>query len=271
MYLFQNLTSYDDYLNKYELHNKLGFERDESIEFMTTDVAIRNDLNESVPKSPVYGDLIRLHHLILSRKVTTVLEFGVGMSTVVFNDALKINEKKHGDYVKSHLRNENPFRCYSIDTSEKWINETRERYQTSNVVYHLTNNTMQTFNGRICSLYDNLPNIFPDLIYIDGPCRYYVEGDVRGISSNSASGLPMSADVLAMEHFLAPGTLIVVDGRGANARFIHANLQRRWLYSYVAEYDQHFFELVEEPLGKLNKIQLDYCLGADFYDRVSTS
>lgn len=267
MYLFHNLGSYTDYFYNYNLHDKLDIEPDECIEFSSSDFAIRNDL--STPQAPVCGDLVRLHHLVVTRRVTTVLEFGVGMSTVIFDDALKVNEQEHGDYVKSHFRIQEPFRCYSVDTSEKWLNLTKNKYQTSNVSYHLSKCTMQTFNGRICSMYDSLPNIFPDLIYIDGPCRYYVNGDVRGISSNSDAGLPMLADVLAMEHFLSPGTLIVVDGRSANARFIKANLQRRWLYNYTAEYDQHFFELVEEPLGNLNKIQLDYCLGSEFYRRVS--
>ena len=29
----------------------------------------------------------------------------------------------------------------------------------------------------------------------------------------------MAADILSIEHFLHPGTLIVIDGRTANARF----------------------------------------------------
>ena len=33
----------------------------------------------------------------------------------------------------------------------------------------------------------------------------------------------MAADILAIEHFLVSGTLIVVDGRTANARFLKAN------------------------------------------------
>jgi len=79
----------------------------------------------------------------------------------------------------------------------------------------------------------------------------------------------MSADVLAIEHFLLPGTLIVVDGRTANARFLKTNLQRNWSYYYSKEYDQHYFELTEKPLGVYNKKQIDYCLGKEFHLRVS--
>jgi len=52
--------------------------------------------------------------------------------------------------------------------------------------------------------------------------------------------------------------LIVVDGRTANARFLKSNFQRGWIYSYFPEFDQHFFELVEEPLGPYNKDYLDF-------------
>ena len=74
----------------------------------------------------------------------------------------------------------------------------------------------------------------------------------------------MSADILTIENFLLPGTLIVVDGRTANAIFIKNNLQRDWEYSYSEKFDQHFFELKEKPLGLYNKKQLEYCLGDEW-------
>ncbi len=70
--------------------------------------------------------------------------------------------------------------------------------------------------------------------------------------------MPMSADILKIEHFLKPGTIIVVDGRAANSRFLKANFQRDWKYSYSQLNDQHVFYLSEKPLGKLNKKQLDF-------------
>tara|TARA_B110000263_G_C14781571_1_gene273464 strand:- start:100 stop:474 length:375 start_codon:yes stop_codon:yes gene_type:complete len=123
---------------------------------------------------------------------------------------------------------------------------------------------MSTFNSRICTLYENLPNICPDLIYIDAPDQFSPIGDVRGISTNHPDRLPMAADVLTIEHFLLPGTLIVLDGRTANARFLQTNLQRNWAYHHLSEYDQHFFELKEEPLGIYNQKQIEFCLGKDW-------
>jgi hypothetical protein len=68
----------------------------------------------------------------------------------------------------------------------------------------------------------------------------------------------MAGDILSIEHFLLPGTVIVVDGRTANARFLRTNLQRNWSYSYFEQYDQHVFELTEEPLGAINAKHLDF-------------
>ena len=91
---------------------------------------------------------------------------------------------------------------------------------------------------------------------------------MRGINTNHPDRLPMSADILPIEHFLLRGTLIVVDGRTANARFLKTNLQRNWSYYHEEVFDQHYFELVETPLGIYNKRQIDFCLGDDFYQRI---
>jgi hypothetical protein len=106
---------------------------------------------------------------------------------------------------------------------------------------------MGIFNDRICTFYDNLPNICPDLIYLDAPHQFSVLGKVRGISTRHPDRVPMAADIL-----------IVVDGRTANARFLKANLQRNWKCTSNYNFDQHFFELMEEPLGYINSRQLSF-------------
>jgi hypothetical protein len=117
---------------------------------------------------------------------------------------------------------------------------------------------MTTFNDRICTMYKKLPNICPDFIYLDGPEQYNVNGDIRGISTSHPDRLPMAADILILEPFLLFGTLIVTDGRTANARFLKNNLQMNWEYCHFEEEDIHAFELIEKPLGKINKRQIDF-------------
>ena len=53
------------------------------------------DPNNNVPFPAEFGDLVRLHFLIRERKVINILEFGVGKSTAVFNDALIKNNHEH--------------------------------------------------------------------------------------------------------------------------------------------------------------------------------
>ena len=104
----------------------------------------------------------------------------------------------------------------------------------------------------------NMPNIRPDFIYLDGPDQYSSIGDLRGLHTRHPDRMPMAADILTIEHFLEPGTMILVDGRTANARFLKCNLQRNWDYVFLEKYDQHFFELNETPLGYWNKKAIEF-------------
>ncbi len=221
-------------------------------------------------------DLTRLHYLVRKRKVTTILEFGVGHSTRIFGNALKDNSNKYLSEIKSlgMIRRNNIFECHSIDNSNEWINKCRNEINEDQINYHFfhfTEVAISTFNDRVCTYYQNLPNISPDFIYLDAPHQFYVNGAVRGLSTAHKDRMPMSADILAFEHFLQPGTLICVDGRGANSRFLKTNLQRDWAYFYSEDWDQHFFELQEAPLGIYNKNLINFSLGDDYYKRISQS
>ena len=273
-YLFNDLN-YEDHLRTFPIHSLLGIDLDEYGELCAKQENAPNNnvADHSSPHPPELDDLIRLHHLVLKRKVTTILEFGIGKSTVVLAHALSINEARHGGFVRDELRRNNAFELHSVDNIPKWLEHVRGTLPSSfagtdRVTLHHCPLVMGTFQDRVCTYYDGIPNICPDLIYLDGPDQFSVEGSVRGISTRHKDRMPMVADILAFEHFLTPGTLIVVDGRTANAQFIKCNLQRTWTHTYIPSYDQHFFELTEVPLGVFNKLQIDYCLGSDFYDRV---
>lgn len=216
-----------------------------------------------IPYSPELDDLTRLHFLVRSRRVTTILEFGVGKSTLVFADAIKKNKDEFGEFVKANLRRANPFEIHSVDNVKKWVETCKKSFSRDLIQFtnfHVSPVEMTTFNGRACTMYRKLPNICPDFIYLDGPDQWPVLGNIRGITTQSADRLPMSADILLMEPFLLPGTLIVVDGRTANARFLKNNLQRDWDYTHHTNEDIHTFDLVEKPLGKLNALQISFCL-----------
>ena len=234
---------------------------------------INDTVNPAVtsPYPPDWSDLVRLHRLIVERRATTILEFGVGKSTVIMAHALAVNRRRHGEFVAKNLRRHNCFELHAIDDMPQYVDETRRLLPVdlaAACTLHVSAVSMGTFNGRICSYYDRLPNICPDFVYLDGPSQMNAQGDVRGVSVNHPDRVPMAADLLAIEHFLLPGTMVVIDGRTANARFIRANLQRGWRYSHDEEADVHLFELCERPLGPHNLAQIQFCLGQSWLDRL---
>lgn len=214
---------------------------------------------------PSYSDLARLHRVVRERKVFTVLEFGIGYSTLVMADALT---KNHADWDalrdKPALRNSTPFKLHAVDTETRWIDvvqRTLPKYLAPHVSIQQSGVTAGLFQDRSCHYYDQIPDVVPDLIYLDGP-------DPRAVKTTAGCGtwgnpgkVVMSADVLRMESWLLPGTCVVVDGRTANVRFLRAHLYRNWVASRSDTGDVTVLELQEPPLGQSNQRIMRYCLG----------
>lgn len=187
--------------------------------------------------SAKYNDLIRIHKLILKMKPKDILEFGVGWSTIVMLDAIK----KLGGTSK----------LYSIDASKEWIKKTEKLIPEELkqfIIFHQSNVHITTINGQLCSVYDSLPDIVPDFIYLDGPDPKDVKGDINGLSFKCDKRTVISGDVILMESTLLPNSFILVDGRTNNARFLKRMLLRNWNVNWDAEGDVTTFELDEEPL-----------------------
>ena len=223
--------------------------------------AVSGKLN--IPFPPVAEDLARLHRLIRKRKAFTILEFGSGLSTLVMADALSKNK---ADFLaieeKPELRNRFMFQIFSVESDKQWIEHSQSNFPKhllEHVNFHYSEIKIDTFNGRICHFYDNLPDIVPDFIYLDGPNPKDVKGNVNGMTFQCDERTVMAADLLLMESILLPGTFILVDGRTNNARFLKNNFQRNFEMSWDKDDDVTSFELKEERLGKYN------ILGSDFY------
>ncbi len=97
-------------------------------------------------------------------------------------------------------------------------------------------------------MYDSLPDIVPDFIYLDGPDPKDIKGDINGLSFKCDKRTVMSGDVILMESTLLPNSFILVDGRTNNARFLKRMLLRNWKVNWNVEGDVTTFELDEEPL-----------------------
>ena len=220
------------------------------------------DPHNKTPFLPELDDLSRLHFLATTRKAITILEFGVGYSTLVLADALYKNKQRYNEYVSKNLRYSNPFELHCVDADEDFLKITEEKIpeHLKEIVHlHHSKVIMGKFNDRICTYYKKLPNIRPDLIYLDAPDQFIPEGLVNGITTAHPDKMPMSADILTIEHFLQPGTLILIDGRTANARFLKTNFQRNWIYEHDSIADVNIFELNESPLGIFNEKYLEFC------------
>ena len=208
------------------------------------------DIDGKDPFAPDCDDLIRLHRIIRSRKVLTVLEFGVGWSTIVMADALYRNYLDYFDEIKDRLRRIDPFTLYTVDTEKKYIDITRHnipKHLNKHVKFFDTSAYLTTFNDRICGRLEKIPNVCPDFIYSDGPSFRSIKGEINGTSMDHQDRTIITSDLLVIEPLFLPGTLILFDGQTNNARFHKNNFQRNWEYQHFKREDISIFELVEEP------------------------
>ena len=53
----------------------------------------------------------------------TILEFGLGKSTLVLENALSKNKQKFKNQNFDDVRKKNLFECHSVDNYEYWINQ----------------------------------------------------------------------------------------------------------------------------------------------------
>ena len=230
----------------------------------------KRSINQSIvnePYIPELDDLYNLYQYIIINKRTTILEFGSGWSTLIFSLALKELADKFSAEVKS-LRRNNPFELFVIENEKKYLNVTKNRILKFNkylkiknpirIKYFLSDVEMTTFNGKICTQYKKLPLCNPDFIYLDGPDQFNVKKDINGISTRHKDMMPMVCDILKFEYFYTPGTIIVCDGRAANAKFLKDHFKRNWKYIDDQKNDQHIFRLADPTLGKYNNLQLEF-------------
>ena len=279
IYKYKNYNSIQNFLNKFNLksfnnHNltqdyKNFFELDKIIlhlkNYDNKKDRIPIHLKDVVKNSSIidfdFKDLCRLHWLALSRKTFNILEIGSGFSTVIFSDVCNILS----NYFNKGLpyRVEKKFHIFSLEENKKFLKITKKRIPKDNLKHVsliLAKHKIIYYKGKFASRCLNIPNISPDLIYLDGPSQYFQKKNLDGFNFNNISRFPMSADLLFYEYFFEPGTLIIIDGRTSNARFLKDHFKRNWKYFNDKKGDYHIFELNEKPIGVYNKQKLKFCL-----------
>jgi hypothetical protein len=224
-----------------------------------------NQLRTKEIFKPELQDLYRLYQFIILNKRTTILEFGSGWSSLIFSIALADLKKKYYNNVKN-LRRNNPFELFFLENQKKFLKISKNRITKFNRNNNIKNNNhycfsdvkMTYYNGRISTEYNKLPLCNPDFIYLDGPDQFNIKGKINNISTAHKDMMPMTCDILKIEYFLTPGTIIIIDGRAANAKFLKDHFKRKWIYKNDKKFDQHIFYLNDPVLGKYNKLQLDF-------------
>ena len=78
------------------------------------------------PYPPNLKDLYRLYQFVIINKRTTILEFGSGWSSLIFNMALSENKKKYSNEIKE-LRRNNPFELFVLENKKKYLNKTKKK------------------------------------------------------------------------------------------------------------------------------------------------
>lgn len=207
------------------------------------------------------ADLYSLYLNVRINRVVAILEFGSGWSTLALTKALDENRSSFSRYIDANVRHPNAFTIMTVDCSEKFQELALKRIPSNltntRIIPVVSNARMTVLNGQYCHIFDALPPFTADFVYLDGPDCSQVLGSVGGFSVKFGSeddfyGLPMAADMLLLEPFFWPGTILVTDGRGANASFLKNNFKRNWFYSYDKNLDQHVFKLLDAPFGSIS-------------------
>lgn len=151
-----------------------------------------------------------LYRTVRKRKPSCILEFGSGFSTVMMTQALWENAREPGGH---------PGIIYSLDAEREWAEASTKAMPSHlagfwNIAYAPTEEA--EFQGVPVFRHAGVPDIVPDLIYIDGPA----------LTAERHS----AADALYLEERFCPGLFIIVDGRWKQTKFLREHLKRRYVF-----------------------------------------
>ena len=184
-----------------------------------------------------YLKIANIYNLIRTRKPKVILEFGVGFSTIVLAAALKDNHDRYKQ--KGHL--------HTIDAEQHWLDNTENKMPPElrqYVTFHYSPLKICNLNNQLCSLYESLPNICPNIVFLDGPSPESVKGNINGLSFNDGRPI-VAADILLYESSAPLDFFIFVDGRWRNCNFLRNNLKGKFKHIKKIAQKYQTFEFVE--------------------------
>lgn len=159
---------------------------------------------------PNYMELWYLYSDVRKLQPKTIFEFGSGLSTNIIAAALLRNHQEYG-LVGTLFSFESEKSWF--DASDDWLQPAFKDFVKltySPVVIDLVG-SVKVFR------YTNLPDISPDMVYLDGPS---LTKDVRA-----------AVNVLDIEPKLKKGFWLVIDGRRENALFLEQHFKRNYKHT----------------------------------------
>ena len=160
--------------------------------------------------APDYCDLLLLYEAVRRRRPRTILEFGSGWSTCVLARALADNVAAGGDAGFLH----------SLESDRDWAAVTVASMPAELSGYYACVHSPAVeveWDGVAGYRHANVPDIAPDMIFLDGPPL--------------TSARNVAVDVLDIEARLPADFLLLIDKRNANARFLRERLARPHRYA----------------------------------------
>lgn len=193
-------------------------------------------------------DLRFLHQTVRRMRPRAIVELGCGNSTIALAHALAENYREDAARLGPSARRG----CvYAVDGNPQWIANTEGKLPPELhgfVELRYSEAEAQLWGSELCHVFRKLPNVCPELIFVDGPHAADVSSDVHGLTFTPETqfGRPaIAADPLLYESTLRKGALILVDGRKANTLFLRRMLKRKYRFQWHRSPGLHGFELVE--------------------------
>ena len=231
------MNLYNAWASLYEtfhLKKAMHYFKQKKIEHLVTTLITGETVELGAQRHKVV-DLARLHRYVRKNKPFEILEFGCGQSTIIMAHALSCFSKNA--------------RLHVVEASPEWAQMVLERipdHLKHYVKMNVSDAHVQLINNEICHVFETLPDIIPNFIYLDGPAATQVKGNHAGLTiSNRAFSI--SADPLFYEGALKPGFHMLVDGRIHNVHFLRRNLKRKYRFKHDRINRVSSFTLLPEP------------------------
>ena len=141
---------------------------------------------------------------------------------------------------------------YTVDSEQNWIDNTVNKLNkvlSEFVTFSCSKIVVETIEHTLCHRHEVLPNIYPNFVYMDGPCggAPNSRGSVHGLDFSLEAGRGVAAaDVLLYESTAPLDFFILVDGRWKNCRFLKRYLKGKYRHRIYSKRQFQTFEYIGE-------------------------